>query len=193
MRVFSQACVDAGPETCAIHESTAEKVEDRLNAIFEAIKQRPLPAVPNGTDFSDQDYGVATYGLARNLLFQDYLYSPYGNYPWKEPIAPAIASIFYEIEQGNGFPLWNASKLGLTSFQCSSSSGSSNLPDRSAGVAVACGDGDPVYDTIEDLEALQVKLNNQSEFGDEWNLRANCVCVQSQPHFTPASDATDMD
>jgi hypothetical protein len=97
MDLFFEACVDAGPDACALHAAAASTIKARVANITAQLKSRPLPVV------SDHSYGLVDYRLLRELLFH-FLYAPYGVAP--RPTAQSLSVALVAVEAGDGRPLW---------------------------------------------------------------------------------------
>lgn len=175
---FFAGCVAAGPDRCALYDSTTKKVEARLNVLLESLKRRPLAVSLDVDHRSSTDYGLVDYELVRRLLF-DFIYNPYADasiMPGAHA-APLLASALHEAEKGNGWPLWDAYKSKDISFHCQCP-GSTSVPAQKGlehTLAILCGDGDEVKDSIEELEDFQARMAETSTFAELWTLRARCV------------------
>ena len=88
-----------------------------------------------------------------------------------------IASIFAELEKGNGLPFWDLVKNALAEFKCQCSGPQGKVIGLEPLLSIACGDGEPVKDSVEELEAHYEKLAKDSSFADTFTIRARCVCV----------------
>ncbi|PSS36784.1 hypothetical protein PHLCEN_2v1415 [Hermanssonia centrifuga] len=172
---FFESCAEAGPEACALHESSAEKIKSRLNSLYESLKYSPIPVSAKGSDFTAADYGLVDYALVRKLIF-GFLYAPY---PGMRPggVTPsALASALAAAENGNGLPLWDLQKNGTEQFKCKCGGGANPVPRTDgATVAIACGEGDVVEDSIEELQAHYEKMSQDSTFAELWTVHASCV------------------
>ena len=168
------ACVDAGPDICALYESTSQKVHTRVNNIFDSLKRRPLPisAMVNGTY---KNYGIVDYKMARTVVFR-LLYSPYGRNGVRA--APNVTNALAEAEKGNGLPLAELAGLVPTPFKCECSAPekpSTPILTPDATFAIACGDGAVLNDTLEDLERHFENMAKDSEFAAVWPFRSFCT------------------
>ncbi|EKM58437.1 uncharacterized protein PHACADRAFT_252751 [Phanerochaete carnosa HHB-10118-sp] len=175
------ACVAAGPLSCALYESTTEKVHDRLTAIFDNLKKQPLPVYSNETRI---EYGLVDYKFARLALFGQ-LYSPYGRatlYP-----SMLVLNALAQLEKGDGLPLGRL--LGIVpvrapfTCECPGDPRPPVVATPGALAAIVCADADPAraVDTVEDLEEHFVRMREHSEFADQWPLRVLCTGWKVKP------------
>lgn len=170
LRLILQACADAGPEKCALYEPTANQVHARLTNIFENLKRNPVAVLTNSSAGPSVDYGIVDYKSAKGPLFL-FLYSPYSG------LGPILMSAFRALEDGNGEPFWNIVAPLLPQFSCSCKPGASTIETPEAVLAIACSDGLPIADTVEELEKGFHELRRQSEFADVWTIRPSCMYV----------------
>lgn len=175
-----QACVDAGPNKCALFEPTANQVHSRLTKILENLKRNPVAVLGSSSVEQSIDYGVIDYKSVRTLLFM-FLYSPYSG------MAPTLMSAFRALEDGKGEPLWNLIAPSQPSFSCSCKPKAQTIETPEAVLAIACGDGLPVEDTVEELEKGFYEQSKQTEFAELWQLRPPCAYVFiSRPRLSEA-------
>ena len=168
-----QACVDAGPDICALYESTPQKIHARLDYIFNSLKRRPLP-VSNMVNGTYKQYGLVDYKLARTVLLL-LLYLPYGR--GGVHAAPYVMNALAAVERGDGLLLSQLAGLVPTpfTFDC-------DAPDKpntavvtpDATFAIACGDGAVLNDTVEDLQLRFDSMARYSGFADVWPIRSFC-------------------
>jgi hypothetical protein len=141
-------------------------IKSRVDALFAALKVRPIvvPVTSNATD-GPLDYGLLDYGVAHRSFF-NYLYNPFTN-------ASAMATALAAAEQGDGRPFW---ELGLDSEpeeECNSGAGTQNIFETTT--AIACTDGDPVSDSLEELNAWYEQLAATSSFADVLDIHVRCA------------------
>lgn len=175
--MFFEACAEAGPELCALHESSTSKIRQRFMNVLALIKTSPMPVTATSLLASPTDYGTVDYTLVLEVLFL-FTYSPYAIRPGA--VSPAsLASAFAAVEKGNAVPLWNLHKNNIIEFKCSCSPTPSVPPFvmENALSAISCTDGDPVDDTVEELQAVYDRLIGDSMFGVIWGGRARCSYV----------------
>lgn len=176
LNAFYQACVEAGPVKCAIHESTAAQVSARVDSILNNLKRRPVPVFGNQTG-STGTYGLVTYKIAQNVLL-NFLHSPY---PTLSPLIGTLNSTvaalgLKSLEEGDGSIIWQAANPSRVSIACNSTT--FPLPpiisNSDAANAIFCADQDPNHGSIEDLEAYFVRQRKVSRFADVWNGAPGC-------------------
>lgn len=174
-----QACVDAGPGVCPLHESTREKVHARIENILSNLRRRPLPVNTNSS--SPTGYGLVDYRIARSVLFV-LLYSPYAAGKMFYP-ALQVFHALSEAEKGNGEPLGNYDVFRAP-FKCECPKPEKptrpSLMSLDATFAILCSDGAVRNnDTVEDLEEHFDAMFRDTEFAGMWPYRAHCRCVWS--------------
>lgn len=172
-----EACAETGPDHCALHDSSASKIKERFMNVLASIKSSPMPVTATSMLASPADYGVVDYTLALEVIFL-FIYSPYPSR--SAAVSPAdLASAIAAVEKGNPVPLWNLHKNSTIQFKCSCGPippVPSFLLDNAV-TAISCTDGDPVDDTVEELQAVYNRLIGDSMFGVLWNGRARCSYV----------------
>lgn len=181
LSMFYQACVEAGPDECALYASDTAAVKQRVDSIFITLKNRPIPihARKNSNATSDMaDYGIVDYKMARALTFQ-FLYSPYGS---KGLEAASIARALAATEVGDGRPLWElAAIIRQKEFRCNCDQDKEETPqarmDREGTLSIACSDGDVVNDSLEELQTHYEGMAKMSSFAELWNIRIGCASV----------------
>lgn len=145
----------------------------RLDALFEKLKLRPIAVPTNATNANGLDYGLVDYALVRRLVFA-FLYSPYGSD--MPTVATSLSHWLAEAEQGNGAPLWAVMRMAQEQLRCQCSPLD---PPPSSGLdatlAIICGDGEKVEDTVEEIEEHQARIAEDSSFAELWTMRAFCV------------------
>jgi pimeloyl-ACP methyl ester carboxylesterase len=186
LRMYFEACADAGPELCGIWEPTTAEVSARYDSILQNLKRRPLAVPSNSTTSSDLDYGIVDYATVKSVVFA-YLYSPYPQVPGKTASAASTLSFYLsEIEKGNGLPLWNVWKGTLPHFVCTCPPGApGNVPatlSPDALMTYMCGDGRVVDQSIEEMEQFLKGIN--STFADVWGrLHIACADWKIRPKY----------
>ena len=174
--MFFQACAAAGPELCALHESSASKIKERFMNILAFLKTSPM-AVTDGPLSSPVEYGTVDYSVALQVAFA-FTYDPYPNRPGTIA-ATELASAFAALEKGNPVPLWRLQKTDMVEFNCRC--GQKPKPPASFNVdataAISCTDGEPVEDTVEELKKYWETILEDSMLGVFWDLRARCSYV----------------
>ncbi|EJC98519.1 uncharacterized protein FOMMEDRAFT_171120 [Fomitiporia mediterranea MF3/22] len=91
------ACVEAGPSQCTLHENTTEQIHDRIETLMNKLRIEPALYF-NGTAINS---AVVDYSTVRYQMFQS-LYFPYNT---GAPLLGALAAL----EQGNATPIYQNS------------------------------------------------------------------------------------
>lgn len=173
---FFEACAEAGPKLCSLHDSSASKIKDRFLSLFNSLKTSPMPVAATSLLASPSEYGIVDYALALRVVFA-FTYGPYAS-PVRTFTPAVLASALAAAEKGDPVPLWNLDKNNTIEFKCSCGP-SSPVPflRGDATAAISCTDGDPVEDTTEELQAVYDTLIADSMFGPLWSARARCSYV----------------
>lgn len=158
-QLLFDACSASKPSECALHEDTPELVRARIDAILDNLKTRPL-YLRHSNDSSNFD--TVDYASVKSVIFQS-LYRPYLKF---ENLTLALAAL----ERGDGVPILKMQDE-TTHLACKcSSSGKEGFADtenaEEAQMAIACGDGDIVKDTLEDVKRYHERTSEISEFAD---------------------------
>ena len=170
-----EACVEAGPDRCGLHEASAAQVKARFDALFAKLKRRPIAVSTNSTRATALDYGVVDYALVKWLVLV-FLYSPYATTPGVAGLAGLLFNWLREAEEGDAAAIWAVMSALQGISQCECPRGAPPTSEfQDAFHAISCGDGDRVEDTVEELEAHQARIMEDSFFGDLWTFRAVCV------------------
>lgn len=162
LKLIYQAC--AASTACALCESTAEAVGNRVGSILDKLKYQPIPVI------EDSGYGVVDWDLAWKSLFH-VLYNPYALFPiW--------ASALADVEKDDGRALYHLGKSPYESFECDCKSPEARSPLWSeAHPAIACGDGDDVSnESMPELIKSFEDMSKISSFANIWaGIHINCV------------------
>ena len=147
----------------------------RIDNLFEKLKNRPIsvPLPRNGTGSGVADYGVVDYALVRGLVL-NFLYRPFNNGTMS---AGAFARILAAADKGDGLPAWNVNKDAQPPLKCECPGAPVPPTIWDAHLTIMCSDGDPVDDSLEELQELYEKMATDSSFADMWDLRVSCSCV----------------
>ncbi|KAK1230898.1 hypothetical protein PQX77_005976, partial [Marasmius sp. AFHP31] len=131
---FFKDCLNAGPKDCAFYESSTEAMSSKLNKLYAAIIQSPVPVHTNTS------YGIVDYARLRGTIFRTF-YQPFNNWP-------RLATGLTELMNGNGTMIY--SMLDADRFQCSCDPLEKAFEGvEDAGTAIACNDGDVVPSDLE--------------------------------------------
>jgi hypothetical protein len=166
MQLFFHACFEAGPEACALHESSPSTIEARLTSLMDHLKSRPLSvASTDSTSSNELGYGLVDYRLVRELLFH-FLYWPYGPRLTAQMLASALAAA----EAGDGRPLWGLAASAQAKVNCDCDGertvGSNPLQSIEAAIAIACGEADVVRDSFDELRERFKQSLSVSNFSE---------------------------
>ncbi|EJD44705.1 hypothetical protein AURDEDRAFT_166193 [Auricularia subglabra TFB-10046 SS5] len=165
LRLVIDACVASS--ACPLHETTSQLLSSRIDSIFDGLKTAPL------TVQDDSQYGIVTYPLARNLLF-DSLYNPINNMP---PLFAALAAA----EQGDGAPLYALSGRTESKWRGPCGAEGKVPPPMETFAAVACSDGDPLNEDLEEVKRRFAKMAELSSFADVWPYHLACTGWKVRP------------
>jgi hypothetical protein len=167
-QLFYEACSQAGPDSCALFAPDPAAIKARVDALFASLKVKPIvvPVTSNATD-GPLDYGLLDYNVVRRS-FGNYFYNPFTN-------ASAMAAALAAAEQGDGRPFWELVPVLDVIEQCASGAGTQNALETLA--AIACTDGDPVSDSLEDLNIWYEQLAATSSFADLLYVHVACAYV----------------
>ena len=166
-----QACVDAGPSTCPLYESSADKVSARVDKLLDSLKTQPLSFFNSTIN----DFGVLDYSTAKFAVLQT-IYKPYNVVGGGASLLSAIAAA----EQGEGRPLYDTF-IGAPSsspFECPTSavdqvSFASGLESQ---WSVRCGDLSRPPLSLDELKANYAETEHDSHFfGEAWHFNLGCA------------------
>ena len=160
-----QSCVRAGPEECPLHEETAELIAKRVDRLLDRIKVEPIPYYNPGGPSGDT-YGVIDYALVKGMIF-DTLYNTHGG-------GRLLLVTLSKLEKQD---LLFAYRYIDSLFQCECpESGKKSLPWQymTPTYGIACGDAEPIDETMEDAVALYEKIAQNTTFADTWPLHLFC-------------------
>ena len=123
-------CHQAGPEKCALYESSPDKIRKRFFRVLDNVKQNPVP-VP---------YAEPPLVITHKALLSQFFYATYKPLTMYGPVVDTI----HAIETGNTSALTALAPLVVSPVECKCAE-SPNLAlhaDNEATFAIACGDGD---------------------------------------------------
>jgi hypothetical protein len=99
LNLFYEACAEAGPDACALHDADAAKIYFRMEKVFKELQERPIAVPPQRNTTSLQsDYGVVDYGMVRVFVFF-FLYAPYAG---RTTSAASLAAALAAMEKRDG-------------------------------------------------------------------------------------------
>jgi hypothetical protein len=136
------------------------------------------------------DYGVIDYGTLR-LLMMSFVGNPY----MSALTAPALAAALAGLERGNGTLLWegHGSLQGTRTLECACDGATQQTQMgllSEMAVVIACTDGDPVHDSVKQLEAWYERNAKLTSYADIWPFRVVCAYVSSYSLLYRGSLAT---
>ncbi|GAA5911741.1 uncharacterized protein JCM6883_001253 [Sporobolomyces salmoneus] len=163
---FFSSCAESGPQGCEFtrRNSTSQELRDRLDAIYEKLKERPL-----AVGKSELGPGVVTASDVHYTIFHS-LYAPK---TW-----PRLASLLSDVERGNGTRMFEEANK-WTSNLCRSDPSKNPfhtpmIGSMASAVAIMCGDTEPSKirndTTVETLQRYMEDLRQMTEspIADEW-------------------------
>jgi hypothetical protein len=182
LRMFYEACVEAGPDACALYRPTANEVQERTAKIFAALKERPIAVTaPVNATSAELEYGIVDYTMARSTV-ASVLYGPYGRYVVRPVLgSSALATALAAAEVGDGRPMWSANKgkLAQLECECDESAVPAPLAGHETTLSIACGDADVVDDSVDELQKHFEGMAKFSDFAEWWDIHVSCAYVFS--------------
>ncbi|TCD60878.1 hypothetical protein EIP91_009369 [Steccherinum ochraceum] len=174
-----QACVDAGPHDCPIHEDSADQIHGRIHKLLTNLRTDPASFYNNATGA----YGIVDYATAFRAVFT-MLYRPH---EFAKPILSALA----DLEHGNAEPLFDLTEAKeaqdlITNGRCAPHQEAWRDGRRENQFAIACGDGPPVPRGLDELREYYEELSRSSAFAEAWSWRTGCSGwkVQAKERFS---------
>ncbi|KAF8902292.1 TAP-like protein-domain-containing protein [Mucidula mucida] len=164
MQTFYNGCHAAGPELCAFYASSPPEIEANLNALYASVLASPVPVYSP----SSPAYGIVDYRVLRNAV-RAALYAPYASFT-------TLAQGLAQLAAGNGSSIYQM-QLDSAPFECGSSNSTSTyLNTLEVLVAVSCGDGVEITNSVTELQDYWTELSGISSFSDAmiW-VRATCA------------------
>jgi hypothetical protein len=162
LQTFFDGCAAAGPEACAFYAPTAADIAANLAALTSALKNEPIPVITNVS------YGLFDFSLLRSILLSS-LYSPYERF---QPLAQGLA----QLATGDAGPLYALAEAAP--FECPKCGTTAPVfHDNSfdANLAVLCGDGTAVTDSVSQLRDFYTQEAHITSFADlSVNRRVSC-------------------
>ncbi|EKM55395.1 uncharacterized protein PHACADRAFT_255998 [Phanerochaete carnosa HHB-10118-sp] len=171
------ACVEAGPSLCALHDKSSDLIRARVNKLIDSLHVAPL-AVYDDSDPSNISFGVADYTVIVLQIFQ-MLYTPFAS---GQVIFEALAAL----EQGNASAIWQGSVTMANDVDLATCNFNASQPfvvgflDISA--PIACGDiiadEDRVRTSDEAKSDYQRMADASSTFATTWYPLSEGRCAQ---------------
>lgn len=168
-----RACANAGPEKCALHESSAELVLQRINNLLNKLKFAPIPAIKQPDVQSPAlEYGVVDYGIVKTMI----LVMLYNTHTTGDFLVNMLAAL----EKGNTLPWFQLTRgqvlRQLLSCDCPAPG---HKPPPFDGVmertlAIACGDNEIENESFAEVKTVYDDIAKLSSFADAWGIHAAC-------------------
>lgn len=172
------ACVAAGPLSCAIYETTTDLIRARVNRLIDNVHLAPAPvysdADPSNITFSVVDYTVVLAHLLATLE------QPYSK-------ASSFAEAIVQLENGDGSPILgatgvtNAAQFATCDFNSSQPYVAGFLDIRAP---IMCGDS--LVDTRRTLQEAQLDYQGMlqlSPLASSFYPLTQGTCTYVQPHL----------
>lgn len=171
-QAFFDSCYSAGPKDCTFYASSPSEIESNLNALYMAVLASPIPY------YKPSSYGIVDYPVLKNVVYTA-LWTPYISFP-------ILAKGLAELRVGNGEIIHQMQlngavkseiKLDSSRFECDCSNPTSPsfMNTWEVRLAISCGDGVEVTDSVEDLENYWKEARGISSFSDTMTwMRATC-------------------
>ncbi len=164
-----QSCVDAGPAICPIHEENANLIDERVKRLIDKLSIVPLP------------YYNATSGLYDVLDGSDVKVALFGGLYSPQIDGKNFLTAFAELKEGNTALMMEMyPRAGLQSkLACKCpvppyDHGSYSSPERR--YSIVCGDGDELFDGIEELRKHYARMAEDSPFfSGVWDMKSSCM------------------
>lgn len=174
MEAFYVYCHKYGPDTCAIWESTAAKIEQRVDKLLQRLKTHPVVVAPPPQRMELPE--IVTYSSMKRLISAA-LYRPI--YMFSH-----LARIIAALEESNGRPFVEyVAAQGRTQFSCSCLL-DGRLPGAieeeakdDASTAIMCTDGGRFNETLEDFIEYANELMQLSKSSGAVNTLFRLSCA----------------
>lgn len=161
---FFQTCYEAGPDRCAVYDSSPSRISDNFDAFHEQLKTSPLPVFNN-----DKSYGILDYTTARQFA-REMLYSPFSSFP-------AYAEALALAQKGNGSALYALAGTP-NSFTCDCANVTNPENGVDALIAIGCNDAVIPGMTNAEWEQYYETAANVSKLSEVWvGLAMRCSYV----------------
>ncbi|KAK1230716.1 hypothetical protein PQX77_006166 [Marasmius sp. AFHP31] len=149
---FFKSCHEAGPDSCAFHESSVEAISSRYNKLYDTLINSPIPVQAGET------YQLVDYTLLRRTMVEE-LYTPFRTWPKLAAALDALdkgnATAFLEFASSSSFPSVTDSQTGFMQHP----------EDRAAYI---CNDGESVPPELEEAYRHYQEITKFSSFGSIW-------------------------
>ncbi|KAJ7038690.1 hypothetical protein C8F04DRAFT_1088340 [Mycena alexandri] len=138
MQTFYSGCAEAGAQACAFHAPSASQVAANLAALTASVKAEPIAVL------TPQSHGILDYVFLRNAVL-DALFDPYNSFA-------ALAEGLAALASGNATLLYAQNEVPTFECDCTAPAPAFHENNFEAYMAIECGDGLPVNDTIAQLQ-----------------------------------------
>jgi len=166
LQILYAACVEAGPNVCPMYDKDVASIGTRVNKILETLKTYPVSFYNDTSD----TYGIVDYTVTKRAIFLT-LYRPY---QIGKPLFAALAAL----EKGNPEPIHEldrgALKKEVLFCDCPRIPPVPFADGEQITLAIACGEGDPVKNGIDEMREFYDKMAQESTFADVWAIHAAC-------------------
>ncbi|VDB83327.1 unnamed protein product [Peniophora sp. CBMAI 1063] len=175
--VFFQACYEAGPDTCAFYDSSSAQISTNFDALFDQLKNAPLPVFVNETT-----YGIVDYSTARQFARAS-LYNLFGQ------TFSALSEGLAAAQQGNGSVLYALGGSPNTfTCDCANATRTNNAVDGL--VAIECNDAVIPQRTYDQWQEYYEDAANVSKLSEVWvglGMRCSEWPVLNEDKISPTS------
>ncbi|KAL0572295.1 hypothetical protein V5O48_009661 [Marasmius crinis-equi] len=157
---FFNSCKEAGPESCAFYEDSVEAMEAKLNDLYAAVIEAPVPFR------TDKNYGVVDYSFLHQSVLS-VLYAP-SNYP-------RLAEGLQGLVERNGTALVTL-VADVFPFECDCEGNKYEFaPNGESLTTYICNDGEAVPPGLEEAKAHYQESVDFSPFGSIFaSFRISC-------------------
>ncbi|KAF9026337.1 alpha/beta-hydrolase [Hymenopellis radicata] len=172
LQAFFDSCYSAGPNGCAFYAPSPSEIEANLNDLYTAVLASPVPF------YTSSSYGIVDYRILKNVVYTA-LWTPYTSFP-------VLSKGLAELAGGNGATIYQMQLSGAVGFEmepsgqrfecdCPTSTSPSYMNTWEMRLAISCGDGAQVTDSVADLESYWKEASSISSFSDTMTwMRAIC-------------------
>lgn len=185
MDAFYSMCHQAGATKCAFYEDTTEQIKDRLEALLNSLRIRPVIALTTDTDGHNLPE-VITYSKVRKLISAA-LYRPIQKFG---PLADALAAL----EKADGLkyhdivnPGTHALPDACTQNPIPPTTPLDTLVDGTGDAfpAIMCSDAEPLTETAVEFEEYSNALQEMSTAAGAVNVlfRISCAGRTTRPKW----------
>ncbi|KAK1235841.1 hypothetical protein PQX77_000931 [Marasmius sp. AFHP31] len=153
---FFKSCHEAGPDSCAFHESSVEAISSKYNKLYDTLINAPIPVQ------AGESYQLVDYTLLRRTMVKQ-LYTPFLTWPKLAAALDALvngnATAFLEFASPTSFA--NATDAAEPTDQ-----GFVKHPEDMT--AYICNDGEFVPPELEEAYRHYQEMTEVSSFGSIW-------------------------